>query len=153
MRFCYSYILRPIHTATFALDAILLSACGSQPTDPLDEALEKAGKNRAELESVLEHYRTANIDSQKLAAAEFLIANIDSAFSRWRLTPWQGRYTFEDFCEWVLPYRIRNESPHEHWRAGWLGCALSIISRGYPSPMRKPEKEAAQHFATWAADC
>lgn len=181
MRHNYSRI------AACALSAILLSACGPRTADPLHEALEKAGKNRTELESVIEHYRTADPDSQKLAAAEFLIANmsgqytltspdtvpyraalrriaaipaparhaatptltaaildsvlraypprkvkewdvqriparvlianIDSAFSCWRQTPWHSRYTFEDFCEWVLPYRIGNEPPGEDWRA------------------------------------
>lgn len=188
MRFSYPHIISPVRTAACALGAILLSACGGpQPAEPLDEALEKAGKNRTELESVLEHYRTADPDSQKLAAAEFLIANmagqytltspdtvpyrdalrriaaipraerqssvptrtaaildsvlkaypprkikewdvqrisartlianIDSTFSCWRQTPWHTRYTFEDFCEWVLPYRVGNEVPDEDWRA------------------------------------
>ncbi len=45
-----------------------------------------------------------------------MIANIDSAFSQWRSAPWGERYSFSDFCEWVLPYRTTREEP-EDWRA------------------------------------
>ncbi|HOP08338.1 MAG TPA: transglutaminase-like domain-containing protein [candidate division Zixibacteria bacterium] len=45
-------------------------------SDSLEEALEKAGDNRAELEQVLDHYRSLG-DSLKLEAAEFLISNMD----------------------------------------------------------------------------
>jgi hypothetical protein len=48
-----------------------LAACTSQ--SPLEYALDFAGTNRAELESVLDHYKD---DPEKLAAAQFLIENM-----------------------------------------------------------------------------
>jgi hypothetical protein len=51
----------------------------TQAADPWPEAVEtalkEAGKNRVELEKVLEHYRKAG-DKQKLEAAQFLIRNM-----------------------------------------------------------------------------
>lgn len=48
-------------------------------------------------------------------SAELLIHNIDLAFSAWRENPWGRDYTFSQFCEWMLPYRIGDE-PLEDWR-------------------------------------
>lgn len=48
-------------------------------------------------------------------SAELLVEHIDWAFKAWEEAPWSDSYTFEDFCEWVLPYRTGNE-PLESWR-------------------------------------
>ena len=45
------------------------------------DALKAAGDNRAELEDVLEHYRTVDNDPQKYAAAKYLIANMPAHYS------------------------------------------------------------------------
>lgn len=47
--------------------------------------------------------------------ADYLIKNIDQAFYVWENRPWSKYYSFEDFCEYILPYRIGNE-PLEEWR-------------------------------------
>lgn len=52
-------------------------------------------------------------DLQTLSA-DFLIGHIDEAFRAWQ-KPWNRQISFEDFCEWILPYRIGNELP-EMWR-------------------------------------
>ena len=52
-------------------------------------------------------------------SAELLIENIDLACDTWLSRPWHARYSFEDFCEYVLPYRIDDE-PLEPWRKEWL---------------------------------
>ena len=51
---------------------VLLLATTAFAQDHLEEALVKAGKNRAELEKVLAHFK----DPEKLAAAKFLIENM-----------------------------------------------------------------------------
>lgn len=175
----------PLPLAVLLLICLLLHACSHKHDDPYRAALEKAGRNHAELEQVIRHYQKIDPDSQKLAAARFLIANmadqytitsadtahyraalqeigarpyserwtpdyslsahildsilkayplrssvrwdvqsltarqlianIDSAFSQWRQSPWHNHYTFDEFCEWVLPYRTGHEAP-EDWR-------------------------------------
>lgn len=47
--------------------------------------------------------------------AEILIENIEFAFKAWREKPWAKSLEFDDFCEYVLPYRGSNE-PIESWR-------------------------------------
>ncbi len=62
------------------------------------------------------HYAKGEVvkDSQTITAA-YLIENIDLAFLGWNSNPWAKDLTFEDFCEYVLPYRGSNE-PVESWR-------------------------------------
>ena len=47
--------------------------------------------------------------------AEYLAENIDYAFRAWEL-PWAKDLSFEDFCQYLLPYKMGNEAP-ERWRA------------------------------------
>lgn len=51
----------------------------------------------------------------KHITANYLIASIDDAWNIWSKTPWRDKYTFEEFCEWVLPYRVNTERL-ELWR-------------------------------------
>ena len=50
--------------------------------------------------------------------ADYLIENIDMAFEEWEKRPWNKHFTFDDFCELILPYRISDE-PLENWRADY----------------------------------
>lgn len=50
--------------------------------------------------------------------ADYLIANIDSAFRMWR-TKWNMDYGFDHFCNYVLPYRIGHE-PLSRWREKYI---------------------------------
>lgn len=67
---------------TYILLLVLLNVgCGSRNDRYMDYALDQAGANRAELETVLEHYRTVDADSEKYAAARFLIENMPGHYS------------------------------------------------------------------------
>lgn len=50
----------------------------------------------------------------KHLTAEHLIRSIDGAFEAWG-KPWNSHLTLEEFCEWILPYRLHNELL-EDWR-------------------------------------
>lgn len=47
--------------------------------------------------------------------SDYLIENIDLAFKLRDESPWSKRISFEQFCNFVLPYRFRHE-PLENWR-------------------------------------
>jgi hypothetical protein len=44
---------------------------------------------------------------------DFILKHVDMAFMAWR-QPWAKHLTFDEFCEYLLPYRISNEEP-ELW--------------------------------------
>lgn len=47
----------------------------------------------------------------KSISSEYLINNIDWAFKVWKEQPWGKNVTFEQFCEYILPYRVGDEFP------------------------------------------
>jgi len=49
-----------------------------------------------------------------LIKSDYLIENIDLAFEAWQ-KPWARFLSFDEFCEYILPYRASNE-PIEPWR-------------------------------------
>jgi len=51
--------------------------------------------------------------------ADFLIKQIDLAFQAWQEKPWAKYLPFQDFCDYVLPYRGSNE-PLQDWREYFL---------------------------------
>ena len=55
--------------------------------------------------------------------ADFLIRHIDYVFGVWEKRPWASYYSFEDFCEFVLPYRIERE-PLEFWQEACSSLAI-----------------------------
>jgi len=67
------------------------------------------------LDSMANAHRHLNKDVQtvkydiEVIDSAFLCGNIDQAFDAWEKFPWAKNYTFDDFCEHVLPYRIENE--------------------------------------------
>jgi|GEM_PF-6860110 len=48
-------------------------------------------------------------------SAQYFIENIDEAFHSWKSEAWAKHVSFDDFCEYILPYRVFNEKP-ERWR-------------------------------------
>ncbi len=46
----------------------------------------------------------------------YLINNIDAAFDAWNSAKWKHDITFEQFCKYILPYRIYDEHLHDSWR-------------------------------------
>lgn len=48
--------------------------------------------------------------------ADFLIADIDEAFALWKKGRWAKHLTFDEFCEYLLPYKVEELQPVEMWR-------------------------------------
>lgn len=51
----------------------------------------------------------------KVIKADYLIENIEYSFKVWSERPWGKYISFDDFCEFLLPYRIKNE-PLTRWK-------------------------------------
>ncbi len=64
---------------------------------------------------VLDFKKKEEIFDLDTISADFLINQIDYAFKSWREKPWAKNLFFENFREYVLPYRGSNE-PLESWR-------------------------------------
>ena len=40
---------------------------------------------------------------------DFLIRHVEECFSKWKRLPWLRNLSFDEFCDYVLPYRLENE--------------------------------------------
>ncbi len=47
-------------------------------------------------------------------SADFIIKNIEDAFMAWESSPFYNPNDFNIFCEYILPYKIANESPEAY---------------------------------------
>ena len=64
--------------------------------------------------------------------AEYLIENIDWAMKVYREKSWNKHLPFNDFCEYILPYRINNE-PLSHWREKYYNYYTHLLDSLYPN--------------------
>lgn len=76
-----------------------------------DNIEKNSGSIRFELDTMILDYASIR--------AEYLIRNIDLAVKAWDENPWAGHLSFDQFCEYVLPYRSSNE-PVEEWRTFFM---------------------------------
>ena len=89
----------------------------------MDSVFRTGHKSEEELPLIYGQYeRQARYLKEKLVialdartlTADYLIRNIDEAFTVWH-RPWNRHLSFDEFCEWILPYRVSGEVPEE-WR-------------------------------------
>jgi len=70
------------------------------------------------VKKVWEHVSPRNspkVYDARVITADYLIAHIDHVFEVWDSRPWSKYYSFDEFCWYVLPYRLADE-PLEAWR-------------------------------------
>lgn len=65
-----------------------------------------------------------SVDCQVLKA-DFIINNIEQAFAMWKRSPGYSPADFDLFCEYILPFRVRNE-PIESFREKFIKDFSSI---------------------------
>jgi len=58
--------------------------------------------------------------------SEFLIRNIDFSFRIWQESSWGKHFSFDDFCEEILPYRLSHE-PLEYWKEEYYAAFRPVI--------------------------
>ena len=56
------------------------------------------------------------IPDAQIIKADFLIDNIDKAYTQWTTCPWASQVTFDEYLEWLLPYKAIELQELDHWR-------------------------------------
>lgn len=60
--------------------------------------------------------KMAGISDAKCVTADYLIDNIDQAFDVWKNGSWATHVNFDDFCEYILPYKCAEGQTLDNWR-------------------------------------
>jgi len=52
----------------------------------------------------------------EIIKADYLIDNIDKSYAQWTTCPWASHLSFEDYLEWLLPYKAVEFQELDAWR-------------------------------------
>lgn len=52
----------------------------------------------------------------EVVSADYLIDNIDRAFHEWRTRPWARHLSYDEFRDWILPYKVTEQQSLDDWR-------------------------------------
>lgn len=103
----------------YALDSVLSDTQLS--AEQLDSAIE----------SVYGRYedQICYLPTITVVSSEFLIENIDQAFSLWKSGSWAEHLDFVHFCEYLLPFICSEGQPLENWRTRMAPFANADIEK------------------------
>lgn len=73
------------------------------------------------------------ISDVQIMTADYLINNIDHAFNQWRKRPWAQHLTFEEFRDWILPYKVTELQSLDAWREILSSYYSDSLSRVPPT--------------------
>ncbi|MDE5652980.1 MAG: hypothetical protein K2I48_05880 [Muribaculaceae bacterium] len=65
----------------------------------------------------------------EIITSDFLISNIDEAFDCWMNLPWARHLSFDEFCEYILPYKVQELQPFDDWRTEFRTFCDSGLSQ------------------------
>lgn len=67
----------------------------------------------------------------EVITADFLIQSIDAAFKQWQQGKWAAHLNFDEFCEYLLPYKCFEGQPLEDWRSAYYDLCKGDIDKAY----------------------
>ena len=88
-------------------------------------------------------YSPMTVSDITIMKADYLIKNIDHAFVQWRTRPWSTHLTFDEFCNWVLPYKAIELQTFDNWR--------EMLSKHYCDSINKVPADDVQRNSVWGA--
>lgn len=56
------------------------------------------------------------VQDTRIVSKEYLINNIDASYRQWKSLPWASQLTFEEYLEWLLPYKAVEFQELDYWR-------------------------------------
>lgn len=56
------------------------------------------------------------ISDVEVMTADYLIYSIDRAFTQWHAKPWATHLTYNEFRDWILPYKVTELQSFDAWR-------------------------------------
>ena len=62
------------------------------------------------------HLSGSIVSDVRIMDADYLIYSIDQAFDQWRNRPWARHLSFEEFRDWILPYKAVDMQSLDYWR-------------------------------------
>ena len=71
------------------------------------------------------------VSDAQVIKADFLIRNIDTSYDRWVNCDWASQITFDEYLEWLLPYKAIELQEMDAWR----DTLLAHFGKGLENPI------------------
>lgn len=88
----------------------LLDAMDGRPDKEICDSINAAAAR-------IDFSNVKQVEDAEIITARFLIDNIDKAFDQWHNGHWARHLNFDQFCEYLLPYKAYEMQPLEEWRS------------------------------------
>lgn len=72
------------------------------------------------------------VPDAQVIKADFLIKNIDTSYDKWVNCDWASQVTFEEYLEWMLPYKATELQELDAWR----DTLLAHFGEGLKNPIK-----------------
>ena len=72
------------------------------------------------------------VSDAQVIKADFLIKNIDTSYDRWVNSDWASQITFDEYLEWLLPYKAIELQELDAWR----DTLLAHFGKGLENPVK-----------------
>lgn len=92
------------------VDSVLRSMNGERNYDVIHDSIDKCARAMG-MDTLCKEF------DSRLVSSDFLIRNIDEAFDDWQNGTWARHVCFDDFCEYILPYKTEELQPLDNWRS------------------------------------
>lgn len=56
------------------------------------------------------------VSDVQVMTTDYLIYSIDHAFNQWKTQPWAQHLSYEEFRDWILPYKVTECQSLDNWR-------------------------------------
>ena len=123
------------------------------------DSLYKTGEHRDSIKAQIQEISDsaamvlAPVPDIRNISSAYLIWNIDYAFSQWDSLDYLKHLTFEQFCEYVLPYKCLENQPLTRWKEQWHGRYVGDLYHiRQISDFRYNARRAAESLNTFLAD-
>lgn len=85
--------------------------------------------------SISGHFRNltdSTVPDARIISAAYMIDNIDRTYRLWTACPWSGHITFQEYLEWLLPYKACQFQELDCW----ADSMLAHFGEGLEHPVR-----------------
>ncbi len=120
----YSYLDEDVYSY-YDYAALILSDTMLTPEQQRDSLLTITDCKYSDLPSNI-------VPDAQIIKADFLIDNIDKSFNQWDTCPWAKQLTFDEYLEWLLPYKAVELQELDHWR----DTLLAYFGTGLAHPIK-----------------
>jgi len=83
------------------------------------ESISDDETRKAQYRSLRSKYESIRLKTKSdllCITGEYLINNIEQSFEVWQTAKWAQHVSFEDFCEYILPYKVTEYQLLDNWR-------------------------------------